>query len=86
MADLTTVYSTKYVLTAGIEKITGELSGNTFSYKQEESFWTTYLHGEGRDWHRTEESARKRAEEIRLKKIASLKKQIAKLELLTFSV
>ena len=42
-----------------------------------------YLHGN--DWHTTPEAAIARAEEMRTKKIASLKKQIAKLEAMTFS-
>ena len=37
------------------------------------------------DWHTTPESAIARAEEMRTKKIASLKKQISKLEAMTFS-
>jgi len=38
----------------------------------------------GNDWHRTEEAAIKRAEEMRLKKIASVKKQLGKLEKMRF--
>lgn len=41
------------------------------------------LHGD--DWHATPELAIARAEEMRTKKIASLKKQISKLEAMTFS-
>lgn len=37
------------------------------------------------DWHTTPEAAISCAEEMRTKKIASLKKQIAKLEAMTFS-
>ena len=37
------------------------------------------------DWHTTPEAAIARAEEMRTKKIASLKKQVAKLEAMTFS-
>ena len=36
------------------------------------------------DWHTTPEAAIARAEEMRTKKIASLKKQIANLEAMTF--
>lgn len=43
-----------------------------------------YYHGEGNDWHRTKESAIAKAEEMRKKKIASLKKQIEKLEKMEF--
>ncbi len=37
------------------------------------------------DWHTTPEAAIASAEEMRTKKIASLKKQVAKLEAMTFS-
>ena len=37
------------------------------------------------NWHTTPEAAIARAEEMRTKKIASLKKQISKLEAMTFS-
>jgi polyhydroxyalkanoate synthesis regulator phasin len=42
-----------------------------------------FLHGD--DWHTTPEAAIARAEEMRTRKLASLKKQIAKLEAMTFS-
>lgn len=38
----------------------------------------------GNEWHRTREEAVARAEQMRAAKIASLKKQIAKLEKLSF--
>ena len=44
-----------------------------------------YFHGEGKDWHRSRVSAVEKAEEMRAAKMASLKKQIAKLEKLTFA-
>ena len=40
----------------------------------------------GNDWHRTEADAVARAEQMRVKKIASLEKQIAKLKKLSFTV
>ena len=42
-----------------------------------------FLHGD--EWHTTPEAAIARAEKMRTRKIASLKKQIAKLEAMTFS-
>ena len=44
------------------------------------------FHGEGREWHRTAESALARAEEMRVEKIKSLEKQIERLKNLTFTV
>ena len=43
-----------------------------------------YFHGEGKDWHRAKESAIKRAEEMRLKKITSVEKQLQKLKDMKF--
>lgn len=43
-----------------------------------------WFYGEGNEWHRTRAGAIAKAEEMRLAKIASLKKQIAKLENLKF--
>lgn len=43
-----------------------------------------YYHGKGDEWHETKESAIAKAEEIRKKKINSLKKQIEKLEKMKF--
>jgi hypothetical protein len=40
--------------------------------------------GEGKEWHLTKDDAIKRANEVRLKKIELLKKQIAKLEKMDF--
>lgn len=48
--------------------------------------WSFDAHGDGRQWHRTREAAEARAEQMRQAKIASLKKQIAKLEKMTFEV
>ncbi len=71
-------YSTKYALTFGIEEINGKvILGSYFEYGD---------HGflGPKDWHRTRESAVARAEEMRAAKIASLRKQIAKLEAMRF--
>lgn len=45
-----------------------------------------YYHGEGRGWFRTREEAVKAAEDMRLKKINSLEKQLKKLKALKFDV
>ena len=41
-------------------------------------------HGEGKDWHRTWESALKRAEEMRKAKLASLRKSMVMIETMQF--
>jgi len=85
------VWITKYCLTSGIQEIEAEVcSTNEDMIKKvkdrEDSTcrYDEYYHGKGKDWHTTKESAIKRAEEMRIKKIESLKKQIKKLEALKF--
>lgn len=74
---------TKYALTSGIIEMEGEITNSGSLYDMNAGF-PTYYHGEGREWHRTKESAIAKAEEMRQKKIASLKKQIEKLEKMKF--
>ena len=72
---------TKYALTSGIHEVEGEVSdiggGTMFCYGN-----VGYRHqtAHGNDWHKTRAEAVKRAEEMRVKKIASMKKSIASLE------
>jgi hypothetical protein len=49
----------------------------------DKSFMVSY-HGENNEWHKTKEEAIRKAEEMRLKKIESHKKSIAKLEKMKF--
>lgn len=72
-----TAWVTKYALTTGIEKVEGEADDNHLRYDK-------YGSAFGNDWHRTRDAAVKRAEEMRLKKIASVKKQLEKLEKMRF--
>lgn len=81
----TTAFITKYALTFGIIKREGEIADSgSFRYKDPEAW------GQSSVWHTdfrlTETEALDRAEDMRKKKIASLKKQIAKLEALTFII
>lgn len=76
------VWITKYALTQGIfEKEVREGIDGSAVYG--ETLYESY-HGEGKQWHRTKESAIKRAEEMRKDKIERLKKQIKKLERMRF--
>ena len=78
---MTIFYSTKYAMTKGIEQIDGEVNKNYSNcVKYTINNYTLYLWGEGKDWHRSLESATKRAEEMRLKKISSLEKSLDKLK------
>jgi hypothetical protein len=82
---MTTVFVTQYALRGGIKEVELiETDGGMAVVKWEGALngqW--YFHGKG--WHRTREAAVERAEEMRVAKIASLRKQIAKLEKLKFS-
>lgn len=78
-----TFFVTKYALTQGILEIKAiELDNEMI--KQINEGRTSYYHDEGREWHRTKDEAIKKANEMREKKLASLKKQIVKLESLSF--
>lgn len=78
------VFITKHALTAGIEEVEAEICSNVNAGMicVGKRGWTCskYFHGEGRQWHRTRESAIKKAVEIRDSRIRSLKKQIQELE------
>jgi len=79
------VYITKYALTQGIYETEAEECGAEFKGMiRTGKEYSSYYHGEGKDWHRTREGAIKRAEEMRERKIQSLRKQIQKLENLKF--
>ncbi len=85
MSDEFDGYVTQYALTAGIQPMRLRVTGVSDDMAQQVPHqWGVYYHGEGKNWHRTYESARKRAEEMRKAKIASVKKSLAKLEAMTF--
>lgn len=77
------VYITKYALSKGIEKVDTELYKSAISneYYTREGYNCYFI---GRDAFTIESQAIDKAEEMRVKKIASLKKQIEKLEKLNF--
>lgn len=71
------IYVTKWALTQGVIEVDAEINddGTLVSWGRMSS-----AYGEGRQWHRDAASALRRAEEMRKAKIASLKKQLARLE------
>lgn len=74
------IWNSKYALTKGVIEQEGEaIEDSVFKIGPSE-----YLHGEGKDWHRTIEGAVARAEVMRKAKIASMRKQLARLESLRF--
>ena len=77
------VWITKYALARGIKEIECEDCGNG-AVKEIWNPFPTFYHGEDSEWHRTKECAIQKAEEMRQKKIESLKNQIEKLEGMRF--
>ena len=78
------VWITKYALTRGIIEADGELtSSDSVSILNRDLSLPTHWFYKG-DWHSDKESAIAKAEEMRQKKIESLKKQIEKLEEMKF--
>lgn len=77
--NTTTIYVTKWAFTKGVLKVEGA------EVERGSAFWRTGYRGQflnaahGRDWHRTLACAHVRVDEMRKKKIAAMKKQIAKL-------
>lgn len=78
------VWITKYALTKGIIETEAEDCGDDMVRVHNKGYCDSYYHKEGNEWHRTKQSAISKAEEMRKKKIESLKKQIRKLENMKF--
>lgn len=76
------VWITKYALTSGIIETEIIKSGPIYTVFENDLFLYTY--DREKDWHTSYAGAKSRAEKMRQKKIASLKKQIEKLEGMKF--
>jgi hypothetical protein len=77
------VWNTKWALTQGVLEVEGyDLKHGMFQVLGDGtlSHMHYYLHGEGRDWHRTKKSAVEWAIKMAAKKIVALKKQIQNIE------
>jgi hypothetical protein len=79
--EMITAWLTTYALTSGISVVKGEVCHDINSRMLA---YGPLSCAHGNDWHRTPEAALARAEEMRLAKIASLKKSLGKLERMTF--
>lgn len=81
------VFDTTHALTQGIieREATACPESSTDMVEVKTGMYNMYLHGEGRDWHRTHEAAVAKAEAMRKKKVVSLHKSLKKLESLKFS-
>ncbi|EOG6122134.1 hypothetical protein ACLF4E_004345 [Cronobacter malonaticus] len=83
---MTKIYITKYALTSGI--FTAEADVDTekrmASFRASESGFLQFYHGD--DFHFNEEASLARAEEMRIKKLKSLDKQIKKISAIKFEI
>ena len=80
------VFCTKWVLTRGIEELEAEECeehAGMVEFHRPGSSYIQYLHGEGKDWHRTEQDAIAKALVMADKKVKSLKNAIHKVEMNT---
>jgi hypothetical protein len=79
------VWITKYALTTGVyEREVIEIDRDMAVVVERRGMnGKAFFHGA--DWHRTQAGAVAQAETMRINKIASLRKQLARLEKLTFS-
>lgn len=76
------VYITKWALTRGIEVVetASDTSKHMIGFKNGAYTYRVY----GGDWHTTQAKAVARAEEMRLRKVASLEKSLERMRSLTF--
>lgn len=79
------VYISKYALTTGIIEIEAEICENVSTDMIKDiNRKSDYYHGEGKQWHKSKEAAIKKAELMKDKKIAALRKQLESLTKMTF--
>lgn len=85
-----TAYITKYALTVGIMEreatVIVSSGGTMIEVEIPAAIGFAYTHFfHGGDWHRTREAAVSKALEMRARKVKSLRKQLAKLEDMSFA-
>ncbi|MCK5612937.1 hypothetical protein KAR91_64280 [Candidatus Pacearchaeota archaeon] len=81
-----TVWVTKNALTSGIGKHEAETthSEDMVCVRGNKANGEYDQHFHGKDWHTSEKAAKERAEEMRIKKLKSLDKQMKKISALVF--
>lgn len=83
------IWISQYALSEGVIETEGEtgvigIEGETIETSMVRLVSGRYVYGEGKNWHRTREGAVARAEEMRKRKISSLRKQLELLEAMCF--
>lgn len=76
------IYVTRFALTSGIQEFDADKIEGDMVVAYDQYRCRLYFHGN--DWHRTREAAVARAEEMRVKKLQSLERQIKKVSKLVF--
>jgi len=76
----------KYALTQGVFEVEGEISSrNPDLLRVRTKVYDDYYQGDGKEWHRTKESALSKADTMLNAKIKSVEKQLLKLKQMTFT-
>lgn len=79
------IWNTKYCLTSGITVHDVEECGdNMVVIPKTQTSYPVHLHGEGKQWHRSLNAAIVRANEIKIKKLQSLDRQVKKISAIDF--
>ena len=79
------IWNTKYCLTDGITEHDVEQCNDTMvRIPKSDKGYEVFLHGEGKEWHRSLESAVYRANEVKIKKLQSLDKQVKRIGAIEF--
>ncbi|MEE9459652.1 MAG: hypothetical protein V3V84_07815 [Candidatus Bathyarchaeia archaeon] len=79
------IWNTKYCLTDGItEHDVEETDSNIVTIMKAKTRYSTHLHGEGKEWHKSLEGAASRANEIKIKKLQSLAKSMKRISAIKF--
>lgn len=84
-SNLCKMFVTKYAMSDGIQELEGEWDEKDPEFFRVASgYFTQYFHGEGREFHKTRESAVKVANAMKSKRIKSLEKSLAAAKSMTF--
>jgi len=80
------IWCTKWLFTTGIMELEAIDCGNGMVkvILTDKTYFPYCLHGEGREWHKTRESAVAKADEMRIKKLMALDKQMKKIAAMKF--